>query len=112
MLKKIILLILLVAVVFSLVGCEIHFADGTRYEVPWWVAALFAVPFLIIGAILIYVNMPNEFWAYCPKCEGRFYVKKRVFQLSNTHSSVDGIGFYYKCPCCKTRHICYKSWDN
>ncbi len=112
MLKRIFVILLLVVIIFTLVGCEIHFADGTRYEVPWWFAFLFSVPFLIIGGILIYVNCPKEFWAYCPKCEQRFYVKKRVMQISASHSPVDGFEFIYRCPCCKTKHICYKSWDN
>ena len=35
MLKRICALLLLVALVFAFTGCEIHFADGTRYDVPW-----------------------------------------------------------------------------
>lgn len=111
MLKRICAILLLVVLVFSFTGCEIHFADGSRYDAPWWFAALFAVPFLIIGGILIYVNCPKDFWAYCPKCEQRFYVNKRVIQHSS-HSPNDGFGFIYTCPCCKTKHVCYKSWDN
>ena len=65
MLKRICIILLLLVTIFVFSGCEIHFADGTRYDVPWWFAALFAVPFLIVGGILIYVNMPKEFWAYC-----------------------------------------------
>lgn len=106
---KILAVILCFAVLLS--GCEVHFADGTRYEVSWWVAALFSVPFWILGAILTYVNSPKEFWAYCPKCEEIFYVKKRVIRFSY-HSPEDGFGFIYRCPCCKKKHICYKSWDN
>lgn len=110
MLKRIFVTLLVLLTVFIFTGCEIHFADGTRYEVSWWVASLFSVPFLIVGGILIYLNCPKEFWAYCPECEECFYVKKRVFQL--TSHSTDVFGFKYKCPCCNKKHICYyKSWE-
>lgn len=112
MLKRICAFLLLLIIVFTFSGCEVHFSDGTSYDLPWWlVVILFDLPFIILGAILVYVNSPKEFWAYCPKCEERFYVKKRIVRLSS-HMPADSFPFIYRCPCCKRKHICYKSWDN
>ena len=93
---------------FLLSGCEVHFGD-LRYDVPWYVAFLFGVPFLIIGAIMFITAMPKNFWAYCPKCEGKFYVKKRVFSFSS--HSPESFEFFTKCPCCGERTLCRKSYD-
>lgn len=104
-------LVLLFAVSFILLsGCEVHFGD-VRYDVPWYVAFLFAIPFLIIGAVLIVCDMRKNFWAYCPKCKNRFYVKKRVFRWGAAHSPEDSFEFITKCPCCGERTFCRKSYD-
>ena len=106
--KKYFISVLALGSVF-LTGCEIHFADGTRYDVPWWFAALIEVPFLIFGAVLIHINRPKNFWAYCPKCKNRFYVNKRIWNFS-THSS-DYFDCMYKCPCCGEKTLCSISYD-
>ncbi|MBQ9848756.1 MAG: hypothetical protein IJO64_06840 [Clostridia bacterium] len=92
-----------------LTGCEIHFADGTRYEVPWWLSLIVISPILIASAFLIIVNMPKDFWAYCPKCKNRFFVKKRVFNFAS-HSQ-DYFEFVTKCPCCGEKTLCRRSYD-
>ena len=94
----------------ALTGCEVHFGEA-RYDAPWWlVFILFALPFLILGAVLIISDMPRNFWAYCTKCQNRFYVKKRVpFRFATT--SQDSFEFITKCPCCKERTMCRKSYD-
>ena len=107
--KRILLFLSLICSLFSFTGCEIHFADGTRYDVPWWFALLVAVPFLIFGGILVFINCPKNFWAYCPKCKNRFYVNKRIFNLSS--HSTEQFDFMTKCPCCGEKTLCSVSYD-
>lgn len=108
--KKTLLIICGFLSLSALTGCEVHFGEA-RYDAPWWlVFILFALPFLILGAVLIISDMPRNFWAYCTKCQNRFYVKKRVpFRFATT--SQDSFEFITKCPCCKERTMCRKSYD-
>ena len=108
--KKVLLIINCILSLSALSGCEVHFGEA-RYDVPWWLAfILFALPFLIFGAVLIISDMPKNFWAYCTKCQNRFYMKKRVLFRFDSHSR-DSFEFITKCPCCKERTMCRKSYD-
>ena len=109
--KKALLILFDVGFIILLSGCEVHFGEA-RYDAPWWlVFVMFALPFLLLGAVLIIADMPKNFWAYCPKCEKRFYVKKRVPFRFASHSPDDSFEFITKCPCCKERTMCRKSYD-
>ena len=109
--KKTLLIIYGFLSLSALTGCEVHFGEA-RYDAPWWlVFILFALPFLILGAVLIISDMPRNFWAYCTKCQNRFYVKKRVPFRFASHSPRDSFEFITKCPCCKERTMCRKSYD-
>ena len=108
--KKVLLIINCILSLSALSGCEVHFGEA-RYDVPWWLAfILFALPFLIFGAVLIISDMPKNFWAYCTKCQNRFYMKKRVLFRFASHSR-DSFEFITKSPCCKERTMCRKSYD-
>ena len=109
--KKTLFIICVFLSLYALTGCEVHFGEA-RYDAPWWlVFILFALPFLILGAVLIISDMPRNFWAYCTKCQNRFYVKKRVPFRFASHSPRDSFEFITKCPCCKERTMCRKSYD-
>lgn len=107
--KKLLLsYIAFVSMIFT--GCEIHFADGTRYDVPWWFVFCFiTLPFLIAGTIFFISQMPKNFWAVCQKCGTKFYVKKRVIHLSS--ATPEHFDFITKCPHCQKRTTCTRSYD-
>ena len=108
--KRALLFLLTICFMMTFSGCEVHFGE-VRYDVPWWLAfVLFALPFLILGAFLIISDMPKNFWAYCTKCQNRFYMKKRALFRFASHSR-DSFEFITKCPCCKERTMCRKSYD-
>ena len=107
--KKYVITVLALGSVF-LTGCELHFADGTRCDVPWWVAfVFFTLPFLIAGTIFFISQMPKNFWAVCQKCHTRFYVKKRVIQMSS--ATPEHFDFIHKCPHCREKTHCIKSYE-
>lgn len=107
--KKMFVFLNFVCSVMAFTGCEIHFAGGKSYDVPWWFVLVIFVFVLLLTVFLIIADNPKKFWAYCPQCEKRFYVSKRVFRLAS--HSPDSFGFVYKCPCCGKKHICYKSYN-
>ena len=107
--KKYVFAVLSFASVF-LTSCEIHFADGTRYDVPWWFCLIFIImPFLIAGTLLFISQMPKNFWAVCNKCQTKFYVKKRVINFSS--ATPEHFEFVGKCPHCGEKRLCTKSYD-
>ena len=108
MMKKFILYLTLLCNIMLLSGCEIHFGDK-RYEIPWQVALIINLLISLPFILLFYFTLPNKFWAYCPKCESVFYVKKRVISFK-THSP-EYIEFLCKCPCCGKRSVCRSSYN-
>jgi len=107
--KKFLLMFICVSLII-LTGCEIHFSDGTRYDVPWWFAfCFFTLPFLIAGLLFFISQMPRNFWAVCQKCGTRFYVKKRVVNFSS--ATPEHFEFITKCPHCNEKTMCTRSYD-
>lgn len=107
--KKIALSLAILSNLALLSGCTLNW-NGAKYDVPWWFALLFAIPFVVLGAVLIINDMPRNFYARCSKCYTRFYVTKRVMRFTS-HSPEDSFEFVTKCPCCKKRTLCQKSYD-
>ena len=108
--KKLYLVLALIVNLAILSGCELHW-NGATYDVPWWFSLIVGMPFLIFFTALYIVNMPRNFWARCSKCYGHFWVKKRVTRFATSHSPEDSFEFVTKCPYCKKRTLCQKSYN-
>ncbi len=108
--KKSLLVLAFICNILLLSGCELHWG-GATYDVPWWVCLLVPLPIVIFSTVLFIVNMPKNFWARCSKCYGHFWVKKRVVRFAASHSPEDSFEFVTKCPYCKKRTLCQKSYD-
>ena len=108
--KKTVFALALMLGSFLLSGCELHW-NGATYDVPWWCTFIVGMPFLVFFTILFIVNMPKNFWARCGRCYGHFWVKKRVAKFAASHSPEDSFEFVTKCPYCKKRTLCQKSYD-
>lgn len=107
--KKLIFAVRFLISSLLLTGCELHFADGTRYDLPWQaVLIIIILDTAVIFGVIISL-MPKNFWAVCQKCGTRFYVKKRIF--SNSSATPEHFDFITKCPHCNRRTMCTRSYD-
>lgn len=110
--KRIFALFMYILSLFLLSGCEIHFTDGTRYDVPWWLVLIFyIIPTILFVLLVMYLSTPKQMWFVCPNCHKKFQAKRR--QMAFTVGKINGNSgeAVLKCPCCGKRALCVVSYD-
>ena len=94
----------------SLCSCTLRLGDGASIEVAPWAVVLIVLLALAVIFLIMYCLSPKELWGVCSQCNTRFFVEHRVFPLAS-HSPRESFGFVAKCPHCKKRRLCYKSYE-
>ena len=104
--KKFLLLLLILAAIFSLTSCTVNWF-GDQHYVPWVIGLVFILAIIIVTLLIMLKNYSSKYRT-CNKCNHKFKPKwyhcfSAIFigEKSNTECSAR----LFKCPHCKQKSL-------
>lgn len=103
--KRLFLFVLSFCFVLCLTGCEVHY-NGETMDVSWYVIAIPVALFSLLCILIAGLGSSVKRFV-CPKCHNTFR-PNRWKMVFSPHIAEEHL---MRCPHCKTKQMCYPSYD-